>query len=136
MQWNNLTIEQYNNAPADIQITVVMAMHKIPFSGERIKFLHTTYPQYFDEEMEYRRKWDAIPQSVHDNYEKEYSKLMELFFRHPPNKGMLHWMYHPEEFAAYNKESEKHRESKERMRKRLHEKYYKAYGIKYVPYQW
>jgi hypothetical protein len=96
------------------------------------------HPEYFPEEVEHRKNWASIPQSVHDAYKAE---LDELYFKEtgekeiiPFGKGMAYWMEHLEEYEEFRKEQKILFEKRQQIERVLHEKYYSKYNI-YNPYK-
>ena len=89
-------------------------------------------PEYFTDELEYRRKWDLIPQQVHDEYLKERAALnREIYKDMPPSKGILEWINNIEEYQNWCKKYDECRKKEIPLAKKLHELFYKKYGIEF-----
>lgn len=117
-------------APGLVQM-VYMAEH----TGQMIglsTYLHVIkqYPYYFPEEIERQRKWELIPDSVHEQYSRELnefrSKLMKTL---PPSKGVFYWSQHPDEFKEWEKAYEIVDKELAAHKHMLEQKYYAPYGI-------
>jgi hypothetical protein len=130
-QWNKLSVEEYEQAPADIQTLILLCHYKVPFSGERIEWYYTTYPEYFDEELERRRKWGLVPESVHDAYNQEMEELNRRFNETLPvcNKGLWYYIQHPEEYNEWRQTWDAAYPERKRQEEDLHKKYYAPYGL-------
>ena len=68
-----------HKAPAIIQWLYLSAMAKQPVGRSVFEDAMQKHPEYFPAELEYRRKWDLIPQSVHDEVDwlKPYSVFLQ-----------------------------------------------------------
>lgn len=129
----DLTYKELLDAPAVVQFIYMAATQKIPVGGEMIDEAISKHPEYFPDELDHRRKWELIPQSVHDEYFKECEKLRTDCYKDlPPSKGILGWMNDPEGFEQWNIAYQKCREIEKPLAAALHEKFYGKYGIKYL----
>jgi len=57
--------------PNIVLFVKMAALTNMPIGYEMYEKAITEYPEHFPEEVEHRRKWDLIPQEVHDAYNKE-----------------------------------------------------------------
>lgn len=88
------------------------------------------YPEHFPVEVERKRKWEAIPQSVHDAYWKEYRMFHEALWKDVPlDGGLMSAINNTPEYQAYQKDFERLRPLEEAKEKELHKKYYSQYGV-------
>lgn len=71
-----LTAEQYFKDVPNIVIYIKgMAQMGHPIGYETLEKAINEYPEYFPEEVEHRRKWNAIPEEVKDKYFKSTSGI-------------------------------------------------------------
>ena len=130
----DLTLEEYLKAPIKVQFLYSMSLMKEPVGAEMAEEAIKESPEYFPDELENRRKWDLIPQKVHDEYQLEREKLREECYKDmPPSKGILDWI-RDENKDGYNKWNEawdKCNEIEKPLAKAIHKKYYSKYGIEF-----
>lgn len=134
------------DTPSLVLFVKGMAMIGEPISFSLYEEALTKYPEYFSEEIECKRKWDAIPQSVHDEYQnlsetqlfpseeelKEYEAILgpEPFPELPG--GIIQRVMHPEheeEYAIQDQWNKKLFALRSVKQKELRDKYYGPYGI-------
>lgn len=128
----NLNYKEFLEAPHKVQFLYMMAMTKQPTGSEMIESAIKEHPEYFPDELEHRRKWALIPQSVHDKYWEERSALSsKMFIDMPESKGILGWIDDPTGFAEWNKKWKECYEKEKPLAEALHNKYYAEYGIKW-----
>jgi hypothetical protein len=107
-------------------------MMKEPVGSQVIEEAMSENPEYFPDELEHRRKWALIPQSVHDEYLAEMQKLRtECYKDLPPSKGIIFWVENSDDYNKWNEAYKKCREIENPLEKKLHKKYYGKYGIDY-----
>lgn len=88
-------------------------------------------PEYFTEELEYRRIYDSIPKEVHEAYLKECRELFNEWRETNPTRGLYYYLDHQDEYREYNERYKKYREEVEKPReKEIWEKYYGKYNLK------
>ncbi len=68
IDWQYNHVEHYLNAPASVQFVKMMDVMGQPIGLETYERALKEGPEYFPDEIEYRRKWALIPQSVKDAY--------------------------------------------------------------------
>lgn len=93
-----LTYEQVQDAPSEIQILWAASMTNRPVGAGFYQETMEKYPEYFPDEIEHKRKWDAIPQEVHELYYDECAKVRK---ERQPSPGLMYWINHPDELAEY-----------------------------------
>lgn len=107
----------------------------IPIGSKILERAITEHPEYFPDEVEYRRKWSLIPKEVHDGFYKELQEVRQEFFSSLPNlspsKGIIYWMDHPDELDEWQKNQREAENKFLPISKKIHNKYYKKYGIKW-----
>lgn len=132
MELPDLTYQQILEAPLLVQQIYIAAQTRGVIGGTTYERAIKEHPEYFPEEVERRRVWDAIPQSVHDAYWEEIWTLEKrVKVDMPPSKGMLYWIANPEEHEQWLREGDKCAVILKPFIKDIHEKYYKGYGIEY-----
>ena len=111
-------------------------------SADRYEYMINTYPEWFKEEVDYREKWALVPEEVKDNYNNEYwdtnTRIRDEEFKSFKTPegfngcGIMTWieLYEDEYHDAMKRDSIVTERMKE-VSKKLHNKYYKKYGIKY-----
>jgi len=128
----NLTIKQLQEAPSIVQYLYIAGVTKQSVGSKIIDEGIEKYPEYFPDEVEYRRKWALVPQEVHDNYWKEYWDIeKELFKDVPPNEGLMAMCNNTEKYQTWNKMWNIANEKAKPLRKKLHEKFYSKYEIEW-----
>ena len=76
-----LTPKEFSKAPAKIQWLYTMALVKQPIGSSTLENAIKEHPEYFPDELEHRRKYDLIPQQVHDDYWKEWRVLIDEMYK-------------------------------------------------------
>ena len=115
------------SVPHEVLYIHTMAYMGIPMGMSFYEETIKKYPDYFPDEIEHRRKWDSIPQSLHDAYWSEYWAFYEeLWKNEPKSKGILAAIKDQESFhEAYDRL----RPIEKKKEKELHKKYYAKYGL-------
>lgn len=127
----DLTDKEFFEAPNKVQYIYMAAMMNQPIGSNIYEDAIKEHPEYFPDEVEYRRKWDAIPQDVHDKYWEEYWKLDKDVMKNvPPSKGIFGWIDDQEGYAEWNKKWTEANEKAKPLREALHKKFYSKYNIK------
>lgn len=67
--------DYFQGLPNEVLYIKIHAMMDMPVSASLYEKAINDYPQNFPEEVEYRRKWDAIPQEVKDKYSDSTFRL-------------------------------------------------------------
>lgn len=119
----DLTYEEFINAPKDVQALHILASTKTPIGSSLYEKTIKEHPEYFPEEIEHRRKYDLIPQEVHDAYWEGREVLDDELLK--SNKGILNLIHNTEAKKEWDEAYAKF--SKEE--KALHKKHYSKYGI-------
>lgn len=128
MRLEEMTIDDFNNAPYLVQYIYACSINNYPIGISMYDEALENHPEYFPDEVEHKRKWDAIPQIVHDNYFEEFwEKKKEIEKDLPPATGIVGYMNNDE----YHKKREKLQPKVNKMEKNLHKKHYSKYGIKF-----
>ena len=127
-----LTPKEFSKAPAKIQWLYTMALAKQPIGSSTLENAIKEHPEYFPDELEHRRKYDLIPQQVHDDYWKEWRVLIdEMYKEMPPSKGILSCIDDPKGYKEWSIAYEKAKKKQEPLQKALHDKFYHQYGIEW-----
>jgi hypothetical protein len=128
----NLTNEDFLKAPAKVQILCLTSDFKIPIGSKMLEEVIEENPEYFPDILEHRRRWETIPQEVHENYNKSEKEIYDLVFKDfPESKGIFGWIRDPEGFKTWCEEYEKRWSLMAPLLKDLHNKLYSRYGIEY-----
>lgn len=128
----NLTHEELIAAPPKIRSIYFLAITKTPMGSGLIESAIKEHPEYFPDEVEHRKKWSLIPQSVHDDYWKEWRALEEKVYADIPDfGGISNAMKHPEKFAEWSSARDAASEKARPLFKALHDKHYSKYGIEW-----
>ena len=105
-----------------------LAYVQIPVGADMYEQAIKDHPEYFAREIEHRKKYNAIPQEVHDAYFKEISLVHDEIYKDLPGKGLMNWINRTEEeHKIWNEAYEKY----ESLEKKIHQKHYSKYGIKW-----
>jgi hypothetical protein len=117
------------NAPAKVQFLRVAAMCKTPVGSKIYNEAIEEHPEYFPEEVEYRRKQALIPESVREAHSKGWAEIVSALNKEFPKGQGISWaIENHEEWSRINDE----RKKKELpLMKALHEKHYSKYGIEW-----
>ena len=122
--------EEIQQAPSLIQFLWINSMGDFPIGLSAYQKAMREHPEYFPDEIARQERWDKVPQEVHDAYWKEFWQMSnELHKDSTPNKGMIYWCDHPEEYEKWKKDWDKIRPIEEQKEKELHKKYYEPYGV-------
>ncbi len=126
----DLSYDELLKAPAKVQFLYVRAMLKEPVGISMCEEAMKEHPEYFPDELEYRRKYALIPQHVHDLYYQEKDVLHnECYKSLPASKGLIGWLDDPKGYEEWNKVYTKCREKEKPLEEALHKKHYSEYGI-------
>lgn len=130
----HLSYSELLTAPAKVQFLFMASMNNQPVGGKMIDEAIAEHPEYFPDEVEHRRKWALIPQSVHDNYLAEREVLRKKCYKDmPPSKGIIGWVMDEskDDYNSWQKDYDKCREVELPLAEALHKKYYSQYGIEF-----
>ena len=128
----DLTQKEFNKAPVIIKVLQVLAATKQPIGMGTYEKAMREHPEYFVDEIEHKKKWNLIPESVHDAHDKEWIVLQnKVTGEYPNSKGLLYWLDHPKEMDGNYKACEGVRNRYKPQFKELHDKYYAKYDIEF-----
>lgn len=113
--------------PHLVAFIFLAAASKIPIGHALYEQALKDHPEYFEEELEYRRKWEAIPESVHEQYQKAIDALPKEEM--PESKGMVYWSRNPQEYQEWVKVTAPIFKRQERRERNLFNFFYGPYGI-------
>lgn len=127
---------RFEDYPHLIKYLYVASKMKFTVGSNQVEEAMEKHPEYFVEELERRRKWDSIPQEVHDDYWKEYSEKDEEHwkeFRGKYKKAGLMYLLNADnnERNQYSQDWNAYYSSWKPVEKELHVKYYSKYNIEY-----
>lgn len=127
-----LTSKEYDAAPHLIQWLYLQGIPGGMVGSNQLDVAIEKHPEYFPDTISFRKKWDLIPESVHEAYHKECAELRERVMKDlPPSKGLMHWMDHPEEYEERSKQYATALSASKPEHKKIHQKHYAEYGIEY-----
>lgn len=127
----NLTEKELLEAPEKVRHIYVCALSGVPVGVRMYEEAFSNYPEYFPDEVVYRKKYDAIPQSVHDAYFAELNEKVKDIYKDVPNKG-VGFMFFVNNYKEYKKTSAAYAEARKiekKIEEKLMKKYYSQYGI-------
>lgn len=127
----NLTQSELLRAPVKVQYIYRMALFNQPVSNSYFEETVKLYPDYFPDEVEYRKKWDLIPQSVHDAYNSEMQILRNEMYKKltPVTTGIFALVKDSDVLEEWGKFYDECRRKEIPLAMELHKKHYGAYGI-------
>ena len=129
----DITSTDVKQIPGIVLQIYVNSMCNIPISISTYNEAIEKYPEYFPDEVEHKKKYDAIPKHIHDQYLQEMSELFENYFHHLPNKGMLCRINNQEEDTDWKKKFDEENGKYSEAEKIIHDKYYGSYDIDFNP---
>lgn len=116
------------------QYALVAKYSGTPISGDIYDEAIKNNPECFPEEVEHMKKWAGVPQEVKDKYFKETREVDDAFYNGAPHSqmGLVWYSQHPEECKERDAYLNANRESYRANLRRVHDKYLKEYGIKFI----
>jgi hypothetical protein len=120
------------DAPYWVKVVIIASAGKIPIGLSTLDKAIEEGPEWFPEEVEYRRKISLVPQEVHDAHIEESMELETEWSKQiQPSKGIVYWSSHPEEAAEWNRIYKETAEKYniEGRRTELWNKHYGPYGL-------
>lgn len=90
---NNVDIA---DLPGNIAYLYVLSTYNIPVSLSFYEECIDKYPEYFPDELEWRTKLGEVPQTVHEDYNKDIAEKDGYIFTHI-NKGLVYMTNNPKE---------------------------------------
>jgi hypothetical protein len=128
----SLTNKQLEEAPLLIQQIHFTWMIGRPIGSSTYEKAIADHPEYFPDEVEAKRKWDLVPQEVHDKYLEEYWQVhREIFKDVTDGGGFMDTINNSSAHQAWRKANDEAYAKMKPLEKKLHNKYYLKYGIKY-----
>lgn len=130
------SLEEINNLPHKIQYLYMKSFMNQPIGMSFYEECIEEHPEYFQEEIKRRDKWNSIPQEVKDAYYNELNAKEAEINEGIPHlgKGILYYCEHPDEYDEYDREYKKREPKRKKMRKKIHDKYFEKYGVEYYEY--
>lgn len=121
----------FKDIPHKVLCLQLAGAMNIPVGSSFYNEVITEYPEYFPVEAERKRKWDAIPQSVHDAHWKELQEFTDELWKDQPRHtgGIFGMMNNTPEYQKYEAARERLRPIEEAKEKELRKKYYGPYGL-------
>ena len=126
----DLSYSELLEAPSAVQYIHMMGTINQPIGCSFFDETVAKYPEYFPDEIESKRKWDLVPQSVRDTYWKEYWEFREKLWENEPKPvGIMGCVNNTKEYKKWAKAYKRLRPLEKKKEKELHEKHYSKYGI-------
>lgn len=118
------------NIPHEVMFVRIAEQCGIPMGYSHYMEIIQKYPEHFPKEIEHKRKWDSIPQQVHDDYGNECQAMRnEVYKNLPLSKGLMWVIENSQEYRDWQVEYDKCYKIEQEQQKILHDKYYKSYGV-------
>lgn len=129
----DLSNKEFEDAPAKVKYIYMCAFMKQPIGSSIYEDAIKEHPEYFPDEVEHRKKWEAIPKEVHDAYFEEYHKIDEELFSDIPHKGkgIMFFANNPEADKEFSRAWEAANKKALPLLEALHRKFYSKYGIEW-----
>jgi len=132
-----------NNVPPLVLYVWGMSYDSIPVGTEAFEKAITEHPEYFKEEVEYRKRWDSVPEEIKEAYFNETSGLdyvKEIIdeIGEPPypeysRMGIIWWAQnvdkYPKEISANDKWNDIYYKKLEVHNNKIYNKYFNEYGL-------
>ncbi len=126
-----IDIAVFDGVPQEVVALKMAAYNNVPVGLSTYKRIINKYPGYFPEEYVHNKKWEAIPQEVHDAKFKEYWEFYDkLWENEPKSPGIMAHAMNTKEAQEWNKAYERLRPIEKKKEDELYNKYYSKYGFK------
>ena len=129
-------IKQYRkqeDVPALVSFINMCAAMGIPVGTTLYDRALTDHPKYFPEAIAHRKRWDAIPKEVHEEYRAATANMFSDRTAHEyGGKGLVWYINHPKEYDEYRAWQQEMQPEWDAEDKVIHDKYYKAHGVEKV----
>ena len=123
-------LDELNGLPAEVLWVKFLEATGGMMGASTYESIIKKYPEHFPEETEQRRRYESIPQEVHDAYYKEYWAFHDkLWEDEPPAQGLFAMINNTDEYRAHQDAYDRLRPIEEENEKLLYKKYYSKYGI-------
>lgn len=121
----------FETAPPLIQFIYAASIAKQPIGSGVFNEALEKHPEYFHEEVEHRRKWALVPQSIKDSYFNDVLKMEEILEKDVPHKrmGIMWCIDNPDKLNERQIALDKIELERKGLKKELHDKYFKQYGL-------
>lgn len=128
----DLTEKEFLESPGKVQYIYMMGVIEQPISLGTYEDAIQEHPEYFPDETERRKKWNAIPKAVHDKYWEEYWRIhKEIMKDIPPSKGIVGCINDQEGYGEWEKKWTEANKKRNLLLESLHKKFYSEYGIEW-----
>lgn len=127
----DLTYKELMEAPAIIQFVYLQSAANNPLGSSIIDEAMKDYPQFFKEELELKRRWDAVPEYIKEAYFNEMMLVRKHYDEKTPHygKGLLFFIQNRE---AFNEQMDAQKEQRANIKidaSHIHNKYLASFGI-------
>lgn len=118
------------NEPSEVVALRIAAHNNVPVGLSTYKRIINKYPDYFPNEYAHQKKWDSIPQEVHDAKFKEYWEFYDkLWESEPKSPGIMAHAMNTKEAQEWNEAYERLRPIEKKKEDELYNKYYSKFGL-------
>lgn len=121
-----LTYQELLRVPGEVQYIYISGLNDRMIGHSFFEEAMAKYPEYFQEEIEYRMKWKLVPEEVSNNYR---NAIDELYKELLPNHGK-NWRYFLEHQEECTEQYNRVKPEMERRKKELWNHFYGPYGLK------
>lgn len=122
----DLTYQELLKAPKEVQYLYVMSLNKRPVSHSSCQSAMANHPEYFQEEIEWKMKWNKIPKEVHEAYRQEIEALTREMLP-SSGKGLRYYLLNQDKV---DREYEAVKDELERKQGEIWAKHYAEFGLK------
>jgi len=129
----DLSYSELVNAPSIIQYIYIASVQNQPIGMSIYEEAMKSYPQFFKEELEIRRRWDAVPPHIKEQYFDAMAKMYEKYARETPfyGKGIMFFANNPDKFSEQIAYVEAQRQNKINAGKKIHQQFLSSFGIQF-----
>ena len=129
----DLSYSELVNAPSIIQYIYIASVQNQPIGMSIYEEAMKSYPQFFKEELELRRRWDAVPEHIKEQYFDAMAKMYKTFDEKTPfhGKGIMFFANNPDKFSQQMFYVESQRPLKIDEGKKIHNQFLSSFGIQF-----
>ncbi len=121
----------YEEIPPLIRVMALFCMSGTPLSPRVIAQAQEQHPEYFAEELENKRRFDAIPVEVHQRYAQLSWRLRGICLHGIPREGLYENMHNPTGYQAYLRKKKVREPYYQQALPLLHARAYAGYDFPY-----
>lgn len=100
----DLTWAELQDAPGKVRLVYLYATTGLPIGAKISDEAIDECPEYFQDEVAYRREYASYPQEVHDAYMERYLEIHRAFMDTiPPSLGIVGFARNPDAAKEFHK---------------------------------